>query len=262
MPITVPAAILGAAGLSAIGSLASSAFNVHESRQARRFSRDMANTEIQRRKADLLKAGMNPMLAVGGGHASGASTPNTSAAQVQSPHIDPLMALQAQSMQAGILETKARTAKELADAGKIGSERQFLDSTMEDRVSMEFVRTQHELRRKDLTEAERDMLEAKMVMLEREFDKLGQDIEHSALDMDRMRAESAMYRTLGGFGAAGKAGLLRIPGGALRLAKSAKVIAQRGGPAVMRGVSKGAKHFMKNSGKGLRDKERFLRGGD
>lgn len=213
---------------SLIGSLATSAFNVHESRSNRRFMRDQANTEIQRRKADLLKAGMNPMLAVGGGHASGASTPTTSAAQVQSPHIDPMSVLQAKAMQAGILETNARTAKELADAGKIGAERQFLDDTMEDRVSMEFVRTQHELRRKDLTEAERDMLEAKMVMLEREFEKLGQDIEHSALDMDRMRAESAMYRTLGGFGAAGKAGLLRIPGGALRLAKSAKLLGSQG----------------------------------
>lgn len=60
---------------------ATSAFNVHEARQNRRFVRNMSNTAHQREAADLRAAGMNPILTATGG--SGASTPQGTAAHVE-----------------------------------------------------------------------------------------------------------------------------------------------------------------------------------
>lgn len=64
---------------------ATSAFNVHEARQNRRFVRNMSNTAHQREAADLRAAGMNPILTATGG--SGASTPQGTAA-----HVEPMQA--------------------------------------------------------------------------------------------------------------------------------------------------------------------------
>jgi len=73
--------LLGA-GVGGVADIATSAFNVHESRQNRRFQRDMANTAHQREVKDLIKAGLNPILSAKFG---GAATPPTSAAQIMSP---------------------------------------------------------------------------------------------------------------------------------------------------------------------------------
>lgn len=70
------------ASVGAVTDIASSAFNVHEARQNRRFQRDMANTAHQREVKDLVKAGLNPVLSA---RLGGASTPPTSAAQITSP---------------------------------------------------------------------------------------------------------------------------------------------------------------------------------
>lgn len=97
MPIS-GAALLGAAGIGAAGNALStgitSAFNIHESRQNRRFQRDMANTEMQRRVADLRAAGLNPMLAVGGHGLGGATTPHSAAGQAEAPQLGGLDSLQ------------------------------------------------------------------------------------------------------------------------------------------------------------------------
>lgn len=69
-------------GIGLIGDLATSAFNVHESRQNRRFQRDMANTAHQREVRDLIAAGLNPQLSQ---RLGGSATPPTSAAQATNP---------------------------------------------------------------------------------------------------------------------------------------------------------------------------------
>lgn len=236
-PLT--AAALAAGGASVFNTFAqgaTSAFNVHESRQTRRFQRNMANTEMQRRVRDLRAAGLNPLMAVGGHGLGGASVPNSAAAHLDSPRIEPMAMLQAMQIASGIEETKARTAKELADVGKIKSETHFLNESMEDRLSMQWVQLQHELQKKDLTTAEEDHIIARIVQIEKQFEIMELQRQHSALDLDRMRAESSLYKTLGGFGAAGKAGLLRIPGAALFRARG------------LRGAIKGGKQVRKSIG--------------
>jgi len=68
------------------GGLFTSAFNVHETRQNRRWSTEMANTAHQREVADLEAAGLNPILSVTKG-GNGAPVPTAQAPQMEKPSI-------------------------------------------------------------------------------------------------------------------------------------------------------------------------------
>lgn len=87
MPLleTLATAATAAAPLVKIGSdLVTSAFNVHESRQNRRFQRDMSNTAHQREVQDLRAAGLNPILSA---RLGGSSTPGGSAVHLQNSDV-------------------------------------------------------------------------------------------------------------------------------------------------------------------------------
>lgn len=78
--VAIPAAVAAA---DVVGNIASSAFNVGESRKNRRWQERMSNTAHQREVQDLLKAGLNPILSA----SRGAAVPPGSAAQIQAPQV-------------------------------------------------------------------------------------------------------------------------------------------------------------------------------
>jgi len=98
--------------------------NIEQGQIARDWEERMSNTSYQRATADMLKAGLNPMLAYSQG---GASTPATSAVSVQQEQPGGLigggnklmqanlMKAQAQQMQAQTQLTQASTAKTIAE---------------------------------------------------------------------------------------------------------------------------------------------------
>jgi len=96
MPLLETAALAAtaAAPIVKLGSdLIVGASNVHESRQNRRFQRDMSNTAHQREVEDLRAAGLNPILSA---RLGGSSTPGGSASHLQESDVAATMLNSAQ----------------------------------------------------------------------------------------------------------------------------------------------------------------------
>jgi len=99
-----------AAAADAGGGVFTSAFNVHEVRQNRRFAREMANTPHQREVADLRLAGLNPVLSANG---NGSPVPSVQAPEMSNPlegySAKAISALQASNLQAQTANVNADT---------------------------------------------------------------------------------------------------------------------------------------------------------
>jgi len=94
--------------------------NIRLAREQREWEERMSNTAYQRGTADMLAAGLNPMLAVSQG---GASTPSQSAARV-----DPVNALSSELPNlANRLSTAAGISATLAQANKTEAETKLID---------------------------------------------------------------------------------------------------------------------------------------
>lgn len=81
MPGWSAAAMIGGSILSGIGGKSSNDAAAREARLNRKFQEEMSNSAVQRRVADLKKAGLNPMLAFMGGGAGAVSASQPSGGQ-------------------------------------------------------------------------------------------------------------------------------------------------------------------------------------
>ncbi len=98
------------AGLGFFGQERANSMNMQLAKENRDWQERMSNTEVQRRRADMVAAGFNPLLAVGGG----ASTPAGNVAKVDNSldsfKDNPLNLIALEQGKADIAKTKAETA--------------------------------------------------------------------------------------------------------------------------------------------------------
>lgn len=126
--------------------------NIELARENREWAERMSNTAYQRKVVDLKEAGINPMLAIGGG---GASTPTATSATVQpSQQLATGIANSAQSMiayklgESQVKKTEAETDRikgltpfEIKEKELLGQKVE--SSIMNDRITRQFVATQN-----------------------------------------------------------------------------------------------------------------------
>lgn len=190
-----------ASGIEMVGNWITSAQNVHEVRQNRRFQRDMSNTAHQREMADLQKAGLNPILAVTKG---GASTPSGSVGHIESPTKDfgqtvaKTQPLQARLIQAQINDINS--AKSLKD-----EQRADLTDTRKARIDHMLAQATAAIESGELSVVEQKRVKEQIenLIAERRLintKEVGEYFAntHSAAGLSKAKADESFYEGTGG----------------------------------------------------------------
>lgn len=128
------AAVTGIAGtaLDFFGAQSANKENKKLQREQRAWEEQMANTQVQRRMADLKAAGINPLLATGGA----ADVPNVSPARVENVGAGAGAKLQIAAMNsAQTALMKSQTLANVAAADKAHADADLTRNTMEGRVA-------------------------------------------------------------------------------------------------------------------------------
>jgi len=202
MPLdpVIGGALIGA-GSSALEGLATSAFNVHENRQNRRFQRDMANTSHQREVKDLIAAGLNPILSANGG----APVPSGGAATVEPTNavqkgIDAATGyqktkestLQQQYIQSQIADVNSARALKDAQKGDIlFNQKERLDNLI--------AQTQATLANTSLVPAQKNEILQRVSNLKSARSQIEVQTQSSAADLNKKQVQGGLWNKAGNF---------------------------------------------------------------
>lgn len=195
---------MAAAGAAALGGIAegviTSGFNIFGADQNRDFQRDMSNTAHQREVADLIKAGLNPVLSAKLG---GASTPPgaTATAGEFSPTAKALAALDARSR---IAVNQAQIQDLHSAAALKNAQRDQIEYTREDNLKLVRAQVENTLASANLSKDTREKLASEVRRLDAEIEGIQLRNAHSAYGLDQAKRESELFR-----GRFGRAAIMR-----------------------------------------------------
>lgn len=192
MAFPVAAAIAGGAQVMGVGGgLVSSAMNIHEARQARRFNKWQMENAHQIEVNDLKQAGLNPILSATGG--SGASTSAPAPGQVQNP----MESLSAKQLLAAQVENaKATTQNTLADTDSKTLSNHMNQEMYETDLLRRRLEYQNAIKDYDLKGAALQTAQKGLLRIDAELKNMELQRQHSALRINEAKADSAYY---GGF---------------------------------------------------------------
>lgn len=186
-----------ALGADWVSGIATSALAVHESRQNRRFQREMANTAHQREVKDLIAAGLNPILSAGG---NGAPVPGGDSVTPQSP---PSLTQGRQSISAAQLaEAQLRVSD--AQAGNLHADTEA--KNLSNHLNQESYETsllqrrleyQNMIRDGNLKDVALDTAKLALQKTNKELALLELDRQHSSLGINKAKSESEWYGQYG-----------------------------------------------------------------
>lgn len=199
-------AIIGAVGAIGGGLLAgrgqkdANRMNLNIWREQRDWMTDMSNTEMQRRVQDLIAAGLNPMLAIGG---NGASTPSTPMPTMQNEDAalaaGVSSAAQLSAMAASIELAKAQARKTNAEAAVTEAEVPYSAGNAALRRENLFTEMHQRLQELSQAKLETASKEVQLKELQPLAVKLEQLlVEARRLEMSEKEAISALYESVKG----------------------------------------------------------------
>lgn len=176
-----------AGGIAAGQGIITSAFNMREAEKNRDFQERMSNTAHQREVADLRAAGLNPILSAKHG---GASSPSGATAQATAPDILH-SALSAARTEAQIKDINSAAA--LKDAQKsdiLATQAARLDLLINEKLKL--------ITDMGVGNANIGRIIEEVQNIEKQRDLLNLDIKHSALSLEKSKADAQFYKGLGG----------------------------------------------------------------